>query len=83
MTATQSSTGNRPGSATTPPLDLAERQASEADARLLRRVGWRLVAWSGGSTLVVLVALGVALYVSVAASGNATRVAAPHRRPRC
>jgi signal transduction histidine kinase len=36
------------------------------DARLLRRTGWRLVAWSGGSTLLVLLVLGVALYAAVA-----------------
>jgi len=41
--------------------DTAELEASEADARLLRRVGWRLVAFSGGSTLVVLLVLGIAL----------------------
>jgi signal transduction histidine kinase len=48
--------------------DTAELQASEADSQLLRRVGWRLVAWSGGSTLLVLVILGVALYGAVANS---------------
>jgi signal transduction histidine kinase len=46
--------------------DQAESQASEADARLVRTVRWRLVAWSGGSTLLVLVLLGVALYAAVA-----------------
>ncbi|HET7181944.1 MAG TPA: HAMP domain-containing sensor histidine kinase [Candidatus Limnocylindrales bacterium] len=48
------------------PGDTAERDASEADAALIRRVRWRLVAWSGGSTLLVLVLLGVALYAAVA-----------------
>jgi two-component system sensor histidine kinase CiaH len=38
------------------------------DARLLSRVRWRLVAWSAGSTLVLLVILGTALYLSVDAS---------------
>jgi hypothetical protein len=38
------------------------------DARLLRRVRWRLVAWSGGSTLAVLLLLGLAAYLVVAAS---------------
>jgi signal transduction histidine kinase len=33
-----------------------------ADARLIRSVRWRLVAWSALSTLVVLLVLGVALY---------------------
>src|SRR5918999_1617581 len=45
------------------------------DARLLRRVRWRLVAWSAGSTLVLLLLLGSALYFSVdrslAAAGTA------------
>jgi len=49
-----------------PMPDQAERQASEADARLVRTVRWRLVAWSGGSTLLVLLLLGVALYAAVA-----------------
>jgi len=56
--------------ATTPPaaapLDAAETQASEADARLVRDVRWRLVAWSGGSTLLVLLVLGITLYAAVA-----------------
>ncbi|HEY6058626.1 MAG TPA: hypothetical protein VIV06_11370, partial [Candidatus Limnocylindrales bacterium] len=38
------------------------------DARVLRRVRWRLVAWSAGATLVVLVVLGVAIYTAVAGS---------------
>lgn len=38
------------------------------DARLLSRVRWRLVGWSAGSTLVLLVVLGTALYLSVNAS---------------
>jgi two-component system sensor histidine kinase CiaH len=42
------------------------------DTRLLRRVRWRLVAWSAGSTLVLLVGLGLVLYVSVNASLQAT-----------
>ena len=36
------------------------------DAALVRRVRWRLLAWSGGSTLVALVALGALLYATVA-----------------
>ena len=55
--------------------DTAELRAAEADAQLLRRVGWRLVAWSGGSTLIVLLALGIALYLSVASSLQATGLA--------
>jgi signal transduction histidine kinase len=38
------------------------------DAALVRRVRWRLLAWSGGSTLVVLIALGSLLYAAVASS---------------
>ena len=49
-------------------IDVAERAASESDAHLVRGVRWRLVAWSGGSTLLVLFILGVALYLSVASS---------------
>lgn len=45
------------------------------DAGLLRRVRWRLVAWSAGSTLLLLLLLGSALYFSVetslAAAGTA------------
>jgi signal transduction histidine kinase len=39
-----------------------------SDGALVRRVRWRLLAWSGGSTLVVLVALGSLLYAAVAGS---------------
>ena len=38
------------------------------DARLLTRVRWRLVAWSAGSTLLLLLVLGTALYLTVSAS---------------
>ncbi len=63
-----------PASRTTP-ADAAEAQAAVADSQLLRRVRWRLVAFSGGSTLVVLIALGIALYVSVASSLQSTGLA--------
>jgi len=56
-------------------FDTAERQASESEARLVRDVRWRLVAWSGGSTLLVLLVLGIALYVSVASSLQASSLA--------
>ena len=46
--------------------DPADQRALAADARLIRGVRWRLVLWSGLTTLVVLAALGVALYVSAA-----------------
>ncbi|HEY0444653.1 MAG TPA: HAMP domain-containing sensor histidine kinase [Candidatus Limnocylindrales bacterium] len=46
-----------------------------ADAELIRHVRWRLVAWSGGITLLVLLLLGTAIYLAVArtlaASGEA------------
>lgn len=38
------------------------------DARLLRRVRWQLVAWSGIAVLLVLLALGLALYLAVSSS---------------
>jgi two-component system, OmpR family, sensor histidine kinase CiaH len=45
------------------------------DARLLRRTRWRLMAWSGGATLLILLALGATLYAvasrTLAASGEA------------
>jgi signal transduction histidine kinase len=36
------------------------------DAALVRRVRWRLLAWSGGTTLIALFALGALLYAAVA-----------------
>jgi len=39
-----------------------------SDVALVRRVRWRLLAWSGGSTLAVLVLLGSLIYVAVANS---------------
>jgi len=57
--------------------DATESQASETDAQLVRRVRWRLVAWSGGSTLLVLMLLGAALYAAVAntlASASVTQL---------
>jgi signal transduction histidine kinase len=60
------------GSSLTVDRDLAEQQAQKADARLVRAVRWRLVLFSGGATLVVLVLLGIALYVAVANSLAAT-----------
>ncbi|MFL5777570.1 MAG: sensor histidine kinase [Chloroflexota bacterium] len=49
-----------------------ERDAVADEARLVRRVRWRLVAWSGGTTLVVLVVLGIALYLAVASQLSAS-----------
>jgi signal transduction histidine kinase len=56
------------------PFDAAEHAASEADTRLIRQTRWRLVAFSGGSTLLVLVALGVLLYAAVANTLSAASV---------
>jgi signal transduction histidine kinase len=47
------------------PIDSPE---PTSDAALVRRVRWRLLAWSGGSTLVVLLLLGSVLYGAVAGS---------------
>ncbi len=58
----------------------AELRAAEADSQLLRGVRWRLVAFSGGSTLLVLLALGMALYLSVASSLESTGVGALDQR---
>jgi signal transduction histidine kinase len=49
-------------------VDAAERDALAADSVLVRQVRWRLVAFSGGSTLLVLAVLGIALYLSAAAT---------------
>jgi signal transduction histidine kinase len=52
-----------------------DRPVSTPEAPLLRRTRRRLIAWSAGSTFVVLVVLGVAIYAaaasSLAASGEA------------
>ena len=68
--------------------DPADERALAADARLIRGVRWRLVLWSGLTTLVVLAILGVALYLVVAGNleknGNdqlAARTAEFARRP--
>jgi two-component system sensor histidine kinase CiaH len=46
----------------------AEVKRENGDAALLRRTRLRLLAWSGGLTLVILVALGAALYIAVSGS---------------
>ena len=50
-----------------PPSRLAgtDAEADAKDARLLLRVRWRLALWSGGATLIVLLALGLAIWVTV------------------
>jgi two-component system, OmpR family, sensor histidine kinase CiaH len=75
--------------------DPADDRALAEDSRLIRGVRWRLVAWSGLTTLLVLAVLGIALYVSAARTlaDNGVRqldfrtsqileqVANPHPRP--
>jgi signal transduction histidine kinase len=55
--------------------DHADRQARQGDARLVRGVGWRLVLFSGGTTLLILLALGGLLYFRVASSLESTGIA--------
>ena len=55
--------------------DAAEAAAAAGDARLIRSVRWRLLAWSGGTTLLVLLILGAALYLTVAKTLEANGVA--------
>ena len=45
-----------------------ELAAEATDGRLIRHVRRNLVLWSGGTTLLILVALAVALYAAVAGS---------------
>ncbi len=45
------------------------------EAPLLRRTRWRLIAWSGGLTLLIIVLLGVAVYGAVAGSLDASATA--------
>ena len=54
--------------------DVTDEAAIEADARLVSRVGRRLVLWAAGTTLVVLVGLGIVLYAAVAQSLTATGI---------
>jgi len=48
--------------------DRLDEQAREGDARLVRGVRWRLVLFSAGSTLIILLALGALLYLRAASS---------------
>ena len=54
------------GAATPLGGDPADARALAADNRLIRGVRWRLVLWSGLTTLVVLAILGIALYAVAA-----------------
>lgn len=44
------------------------RPASQPDADMLRRVRWRLVAWSAGLTMLVMLSLGTVVYLVIHAS---------------
>lgn len=55
--------------------DPADQRALAADGRLIRDVRLRLVLWSGLSTLLVLVVLGMALYLTTRQSLRASGVA--------
>ncbi|HET7702673.1 MAG TPA: HAMP domain-containing sensor histidine kinase [Candidatus Limnocylindrales bacterium] len=55
--------------------DPVDQRALAADGRLIRTVRWRLVLWSGLTTLIVLAVLGVALYAVAARSLEATGAA--------
>jgi signal transduction histidine kinase len=57
------------------PRDAVEAGAEAEDAQLIRTVRRRLVAFSGGSTLLVLLVLGIALYLSAATSLAASSTA--------
>ncbi len=45
-----------------------DRRPASPDAAMLQRVRWRLVAWSGGTTVVVIALLGAAVYAAAANS---------------
>jgi signal transduction histidine kinase len=53
-----------------PPTEITEPElaAETTDSRLVRHVRRNLVLWSGGTTLVILLVLAVALYLAVAGS---------------
>lgn len=54
--------------------DAVEARERERDARMVRGVRWRLVLFSGGATLVVLLLLGVAIFTAVEGSLASTSV---------
>jgi signal transduction histidine kinase len=47
---------------------LTGRSAGAAESPLVRQTRWRLIAWSGGTTLIVLLVLSAAIYVAAATS---------------
>jgi two-component system sensor histidine kinase CiaH len=64
--------GEAPAPARTPAPD--RTPDATADARLLRRVRWQLVAFSGGATLLVLLVLGALVYWTVSRTLSANSV---------
>ena len=56
------------GSHASPETTAPERAAEANDSALLRRVRRNLVLWSSGTTLLILIALAVVLYVAAAGS---------------
>jgi len=69
--------GEQPGSA-----DSAEERERARDAQMVRGVRWRLVLFSGGATLVVLLLLGVAIFTAVENSLASTNIASMNQRAR-
>ena len=65
-----------------PTPDAAEERERARDARMVRGVRWRLVLFSGGATLIVLLLLGVAIYTAVANSLAEQGVAQLQERSR-
>ncbi|HLX35761.1 MAG TPA: HAMP domain-containing sensor histidine kinase [Candidatus Limnocylindrales bacterium] len=63
-----------------PSPDSIDAGSVEEDARLVRRVRWRLVLFSGGSTLLLLVVLAGVLYASVENSLSSASIAQLQQR---
>ena len=57
-----------------------ESPAEVEEAPLLRRTRWRLIAWSGGLTLLIIAVLGVSVYAAVAGMMNANVTVPLERR---
>lgn len=55
-------------------IDAAEAASVAGDERLVAGVGRRLVLWAAGTTLLVLVGLGIALYLAVGQSLTSTGI---------
>jgi len=61
-------------------MSQAPQAAPTPDAGMLRRVRWRLAAWSAGLTMLVLLGLGTAVYLVVHTSLKGSAVATLERR---